>query len=266
MAGLNLEKLKQRLEEEENKSNGASVEYDKLTQGKNTRRILFPKGTNDEFYSEGYIHYNVGGKGVVTCRKTFGYNERCPICEYVNNLRESANPEDQNLYQKMRAKKRIYINVLDRDKGEDKPKVLGIGQSIFKALLGVFCDPDYGDITDPDKGRDVMITRSGQGINTTYSLLVKPNTSPVSLTVSKEELDTGMADLKSLFLNKSYDELLAILNGTDSNSQATETTNTIGEINEGFKPIGDEELPFKTDDEDDTISEISRILATKNRE
>lgn len=193
---------------------GNQIKYDKLTQGKNIRRILFPKGDNNSFYSEGFVHFAIGEKKrTYTCPKTFDPRARCPICEASDRLRESKDKNDKQLGDAMRARKRAYVNVINRDSDNeiDEPIVLPVGATILKQLLGIICDPDYGDITDFDTGRDITIKRSGTGLNTEYDVLPKPNTSVASTTVSMEHLDNQMTDLNSLFKQSSYEELKAEL-------------------------------------------------------
>lgn len=215
MGKLNMEAMKAKLDSESRSGNYNNAEYDKLKQGKNVRRILWPKGDSDSFYSEGFLHFNLGedGNTVVTCPKTFGSKERCPICEYVEELQKSKNKEDAKLASKLKATRKIYVNTISRDDDEETPKVLPIGVTVLKGLLEAICDPDYGDITDPDEGRDVTITRKGEGMKTEYSVLIKPKASIVSDDLSASEIEDEMTDLDSLFVKKSYEELQDVLNG-----------------------------------------------------
>ena len=215
MGKLNMEAMKAKLDSESHSGNYNNAEYDKLKQGKNVRRILWPKGDSDIFYSEGFLHFNLGedGNTVVTCPKTFGSKERCPICEYVEELQKSKNKEDAKLASKLKATRKIYVNTISRDDDEETPKVLPIGVTVLKGLLEAICDPDYGDITDPDEGRDVTITRKGEGMKTEYSVLIKPKASIVSDELSASEIEDEMTDLDSLFVKKSYEELQDVLNG-----------------------------------------------------
>ena len=218
MGKLNLDKMKSELEAE-SQSNFSNTGFDKLQQGKNVRRVLWPKGDKDSFYSEGYLHFGLGseGKSVATCPKTWGSKEKCPICEYVEQLQKSKNKDDKKLANDIKAKRRIYINVLNRDDEEDgdTPKVLPIGVMTLKGILETICDADYGDITDPEDGRDITIIRKGKGLQTTYSVLPKPKSSEACEDKTPEELEEEMTDLDSLFIKKSYEELESILNGDD---------------------------------------------------
>lgn len=218
MGKLNLSALKTKQAELKKGNGGNDYGFDKLEAGKNVRRILPPKGEKDMFYSEGYQHFGLGadGKKVVTCLSTYG--KKCPVCEYLDSIKNSSNKEDKEFSKNARKSRRIFINVLNRDSDEDeeKVKVLPIGVTILKQVIDIICDPDYGDITDFEEGRDITITKSGKGMNTEYSVLAKPKESIASTQFSAEELDTIMPDLDSLFTEKSYEEIKAILNGEEA--------------------------------------------------
>ena len=222
MGKLNLNAMQTKLDAE-SQSGYSNTDYDKLGQGKNVRRILWPKGDKESFYSEGYLHFSLGedGKKVATCPKTFGSKNKCPICEYVEELQKSKSKDDKKLADDIKAKRRIYVNVINRDSEdeEETPKVLPIGVTILKGILETICDADYGDITDPEDGRDITITRKGQGLKTEYGVLPKPKSSAVSETLAPEEIEEQMTDLDTLFIEKSYEELEAILNGEEESAK-----------------------------------------------
>lgn len=236
MGKLNMDAMKARLDDEQQSGNYSNTDYDKLVQGKNVRRVLWPKGDSENFFSEGYLHFGLGedGKRVVTCPKTFNSKNKCPICEYVEQLQKSKSKEDKKLADDIKAKRRIYINVLNRDSDdeEDTPKVLPIGVTILKGLLEAICDPDYGDITDPETGRDVTISRTGQGLKTEYSVLPKPKSTVASDTSDPDEIEENMTDLESLFIEKSYEELEAILNGEDEEDDSDNSSEDDGDDEE----------------------------------
>ncbi len=191
--------------------------FDKLADGKNIRRVLFPKGNKDMFYSDGYVHYQCGpDKKTITCNTTKG--ESCPICQALYKLKDSDNPEDQTAYTLQKRKRRIAINVLNLDEENPQPKVLFIGATILKGLLQLITDEDYGDITDAETGRNVTITRTGQGLNTSYSVVAKPNASALD---NADEIEEKMADLDNLFNIKPIAELQEIANSISNSNVAT---------------------------------------------
>lgn len=233
MGKLNMKAMNAAQAREAERGSG-NAQYDKLVQGKNVRRLLWPKGDKDSFYSEGYVHFGLGedGKTMVTCPKTFDSHNRCPVCEYVEQLQKSKDKDDKKMADDIKARRRIYINVINRDSDdeEDTPKVLPIGVTILKGLLDIICDPDYGDITDYKEGRDLTIKRTGQGLKTEYSVIAKPNTSVASESLSMEELEEKMPDLDAMFREKTYEELEEILNGEDASDDEDEDDDSDGEV------------------------------------
>lgn len=217
MGKLNMSAMQAKQEELQRGGGNSDYGFDSLESGKNVRRVLPPKGDSDTFYSEGFLHFGLGadGKTAVTCLDTFG--KKCPICEYLESIKSSKAKEDKELCKNARKTKRMYINVINRDSQDEEevPKVLPIGKMILKQIIDIICDPDYGDITDFEEGRDITITKSGKGIDTEYSVIAKPKESIASEQYSEEELDELLPDLESLFTEKSEEELMAILAGEE---------------------------------------------------
>ena len=277
MGKLNMDAMKSQLNAESQNSY-SNAEYDKLQQGKNVRRVLWPKGDNELFYSDGYLHFGIGpeGKSVATCPKTWGQKEKCPICEMVEQLQKSKSKDDKKLADDIKAKRRIYINVINRDDEEETPKVLPIGATIFKGLLETICDADYGDITDPETGHDVTITRKGQGLKTEYTVLPKPKATVVSDTQTPEEIEAEMTDLNSLFIKKSYDELKALLDGEEAEDEDEDEEHEDEEDND--EADDEDDVPFdmkdsepdeaedKEDADDDEVQDaIAAALARRKK-
>lgn len=231
MGKLNMEAIqaaKVRLE----RQGGSGLAFDKLANGKNVRRILWPKGNKDLCYSEGYIHFGLGddGKTSMVCRKTNDSKAHCPVCEYISQLQMSKDKNDKKLAEAIKARKRVYLNVIDRDSDSDTDelKVLPVGLTIQKAIVAILCDPDYGDITDPVEGRDVTIKRTGQGLNTEYSVLPKPNASPASTTLTPEQIEEQMADLDAFWSIPSVEDMEKVIYGEDGDDDDYEPRNRSG--------------------------------------
>lgn len=233
MGKLNMDAIqaaKVRLE----RQGGSGLAFDKLSNGKNVRRILWPKGDKDLCYSEGYIHFGLGedGKTSMICRKTSDSKEHCPICEYISQLQMSKDKNDKKLAEAIRARKRVYLNVIDRDSDTDKDelKVLPVGLTVQKQIIAILCDPDYGDITDPIEGRDVTIKRTGQGLNTEYSVLPKPNSSPASTTLTPEQIEEQMADLDAFWTAPSIEDMEKVIYGEDGDYDEPRNGNGMARI------------------------------------
>lgn len=211
---LNMDKLKKK--SEDLSKSGGGADYDKLQPGKNVRRVLPPKGDRDVFWSEGYVHFQVGpeGKSTVTCLETYGQGKKCPVCQYVEQLKKGSKA-DKQLADRIRRTRRMYINVINRDGEDETPKVLPVGKTILQPIIDIICDPDYGDITDFEEGRDITITKTGKGLNTEYSVIAKPKPSVASEEMTEDELQEALPDLDALFIKKTPQEIQDILDGTN---------------------------------------------------
>ena len=238
MAGLNMDKLKERLEQlNSGGGSGAAVGFINLKSGRNQVRILPPGGGSDEFYQEVWVHYGVGKndtntKGtMVVCPTTRNEKASCPVCELAKELRSLSKVKDDEYSKQARSigrKKRVYFNALDRaedpstfTKGDDGWKdpegksgspvrVLGVGVGIFKDILKLICDPEYGDITDTEEGLDLIIEKSGSGqFNTEYDVRAMRKESVVGFDAWEENLN----DLKQFAKIPTYDELAAMMDG-----------------------------------------------------
>ncbi|HEY4430640.1 MAG TPA: hypothetical protein VGN87_06335 [Paenibacillus sp.] len=220
---------------------GGGISWLNLKDGRNVIRILPPKG-DGVFAKEVFVHFGVNKteenkRGtMVVCPKTHGDNKPCPVCDVVAEMRKLSKKKDDK-YDKMarelNKKTRVYYNVIDRaddldtfekkevdgkekwfnaDDEEETPiKVFGSGIGIYKALLALIIDPEYGDITDEDEGLDIIITKSGTGYNTKYEVKSVRKESVIGFDNWEEESH----DLNPLAKAKSYDEIDAILNGEE---------------------------------------------------
>lgn len=257
-----------------NKSGGA--DFLAIQDGRNVVRILPPKNDADMFFEEVFTHYGVGKTGdnkgqTVICPTTAGDHMNCPICETVKQLRQlsqKAGDKYDKMARDMGRKKRVYFNAISRaddltkyykkddgkmyykdDKGEEKQgspvKVLGTGIGILKDVLNYIVDPDYGDITDPTQGLDLIITKTGSGMKTEYDV----KTARKESAIGYEDWEECLNDLKQFSKFKTYDEIATILNG------GTPDTTPSSDMEEE-----DDDLPFNKPEEDATQSESGDSL------
>jgi len=296
MAKLDVSKLAERLEQLNkgggNNGGGTSFSYIKLEDGRNVVRILPPKGDND-FAEEVFVHYGVGKSEenkngtMVVCPTTKGEKEACPVCEYVKELRKLKKKDNDRYDKEARSlgrKKRVYFNAISEDTdledfekrevevdgkkvekwfsiSENKEmspvRILGTGIGIFKDVLSFIVDPEYGDITDPKTGLDLIITKSGTGFNTNYDVKTKRKESEVEF----EHWEECLNDLTVLSnVSRDYDALSALLTGEepepkDDDEDEDEEDTSTDSTDEG------------TDEEDDNLQDeiANAIKRRKNK-
>jgi len=193
---INLDKLRKKKKELDSKMSSDSL-FIRLEEGDNIFRIL-PIG--DDFYVE--VKHHVINRKLVVCPTTFG--KKCPICQMADEL------DQDNIEHSLRPKVRYYSIVVTK-KGE--VGVLGYGASVLKPLLDLLFDSSWGDFTDRRKGYAINIRRTGEGLNTSYSVLPRPKKP-----IKKEKWGKWIAkakkiDLKKIFKPKDYDELAKLVSG-----------------------------------------------------
>jgi hypothetical protein len=131
----------------------------------------------------------------------------------------------------MEPKMRTYVPVLVRGKESEGVKLWGFGKQVYQELLGFITDPDYGDITDPMGGRDILVEftpSEGPGQFPKTTIRVKPNVTPMTEDKNvAESVAKNQPNLDDIFKEPSYDDLKeALENWLNPDSEATETSST----------------------------------------
>lgn len=294
--GLDISKLAERLNQlntNNNHGEGSGIKFINIKDGRNVFRILPGKGDNF-FVEEVWVHYGVGKNAnnqngtMVVCPTTKGDDKPCPVCELSKQFKSMSKKKDDSYDKQAKSfyrKKRVYYNAIDRgdaisnyekredgkwyniaDDEEASPvKVLGTGIGVYKDLLKLITDPEYGDITKPEDGLDVIITKSGSGqFNTEYDVKTVRKESPIGFNAWEECLN----DLVQLAQPKSYDDIAKLLTGESSGSSNSESKED--DTPEDVSEIKDEDVPFPVEDEggtdDDALqAEIKAALAARRK-
>lgn len=237
---LNLDAMRAKLELSRN---GGKKQQDSTKwrpeEGDQTIRIL-PTSDGDPF-KEYHFHYNLGRNPGILCNKRV-HNEECPICDFASKLwRDGVDNNDDRAKReakKMFARKRYYSPILVRGKESEGVKVWAYGKQAYETLLGLVLDPDYGDITDPETGTDIVLNYTVPGTPGSFpKTQLKPRRRPSILCDDMVEdcaqLLESIPDIGSLFDKKTTEEVQALLdeylstdNSSESNSSETRKYNT----------------------------------------
>lgn len=214
---INLDSVKNRLQSMQaqsantpTKKNGEDIL--KLVPGKQTVRIV-PYVHNPEYpFIELLFHYNFNKK---TYLSPITYGNPDPIAELGKKIQANANgnKEEWKIGKGLEPKMRVYAPVIVRGREEEGVKFWGFGSEIYTELLSYMADPDYGDITDPIAGRDIVIDvllpeATGKKHNTP-TIRIKPNQSKLSDDKNVIELVKNQKNIKDIFQEPSYDDLQA---------------------------------------------------------
>ena len=196
--------------------------------GKTQIRILPYKLNTDTPFIELFFHYDLGGKSYLS-PTSFGRPD--PIEEFADKLKQSGNREDWRLGKKLEAKLRTFAPVVVRGEESQGTKFWGFGKTVYQELLSLIADPDYGDISDPINGRDVVVEfKTAEETGASFpktSIRVKPNQTPITedKAVLTNLLD-DQKDIREVYNELSYDELAESLGDWLNPSEEEETTKT----------------------------------------
>jgi hypothetical protein len=164
--------------------------------GLNLIRILPPWAPDREFWQEMGVHWGIGPNSDPYCCYTY-LNQSCPICHYVNAIK-ATDPEGAA---RMRVVRRFFLNIANLN--TDRVEVWNCSSTMLQHILRFFNNPDWGDLTHPERGYDIILERAGSGLDTKYTFMPKRNPSPIR---NPQWLDQIIA-LDKAFIFPPVDEL-----------------------------------------------------------
>ena len=151
---LNLDAMKAKLDKLNGKGEGGKKNFWRPEDGESNIRIVStPDG---DPFKEKFFHYNVAQGGFLCPKKNFG--DDCPVCDFVSKLYNDGDDESRQLARKLVAKSRFFSPVVVRGEDAEGVKVWGYSKTVYENLLQLVLNPDYGDITDPHNGTDLVLT------------------------------------------------------------------------------------------------------------
>jgi len=257
---MDLNAIKTKLESLQNQST-TSENFWKPEPGKQVVRIVPYKHNKDNPFIELYFHYNLGNK---TYLSPVSHGRPDPVQEFADKLKSTGDKDEWIQGKRLEPKMRTFVPVVVRGRETEGVKFWGFGKTVYQELLSVIADPDYGDITDPVNGRDIMIERqtpaeAGNQYGKT-TVRVKPNQTPI--TESKEMLEgvfENQPNLTELYTEPSYDELkealASYLNPTEEDTTTTTTTNGVAATTTPTANTGGT-TTAKTEDVEDAFDQL----------
>ena len=209
---MDLNAIKKRLNQLQTTNNRTSSLW-KPQPGKTQIRIVPYAFNKDNPFIELFFHYNMNNRSYLS---PISFGRPDPIEEFAQKLKGSGNKEDYQLARKLEAKMRTFAPVIVRGEEKQGVKFWGFGKTVYQELLSIIADPDYGDITDPVNGRDVVVEflsaeETGASFPKT-NIRVKPNQTPISDEPDILEAVKSQQDITEIYQELSYDDLTEVLN------------------------------------------------------
>ena len=182
------------------------------TEGKHTIRIVPWIGNKTYPFIELQFHY-LGNKTILS---PTSFGRRDPIAEFGESLLGNRSKEEWNEAKQFLPQLRTYVPIIVRGEEDKGVRFFSFGKTVYKQLLEMIADPDIGDITSIEGGRDLTVTYvPKEKSDTNYAkttVLYKPNITPLS--ADKELMKlwlTTQPDVASLYTENTYSELKTIL-------------------------------------------------------
>jgi hypothetical protein len=192
---------------------------------KNNKKVLLwtPKGKHVvrivpyKFDPTGYsfielkFHYNIKDENgrIRSYLSPDSFNRPDPIVEWSNRMKR-AGGDDWKLGRQWEAKSRTYVPIIVRGEEDLGVRFWGFGAQVFKELLRIVDNPEYGDITDLEKGTDIEIVFKDKTETATKlpetKITPKRNSSP-AIDAARKHILENQVDILTLFPEPTYDEL-----------------------------------------------------------
>lgn len=210
----------------------------KPTPGKHQIRLVPYKFNKDIPFIELFFHYNINNK---TYLSPISFGRPDPIVEFAEKLKRTGDTDDWKAGKKMEPKLRTFAPVIVRGKESEGVKFWGFGKTVYQDILGYIADPDYGDITDPMNGRDIVLEIvSAEESNAAYpttTIRVKPSQSKVVDTAEGiQSILENQKDITEIYSELSYAELKGVLeNWLNPSAPANGTGNNVNDALEAPK-------------------------------
>jgi hypothetical protein len=223
--------------------------------GQEVQLRIIPYKHGPDPFNELYFHYDIGPVKSIICPRSVNSTEKCPICEYGSYLVQEKNDKNFALWKRLKSRLRVYIPVLVRSQETEGVKFWGIGKNTYTAIAQLFIDPEYGDISDPIKGRDIKVLATAPTPQFIYGQVqVRPAANPSGLSLDTKvakDLIMNCPNVFDAFTKMSTDEIKQALDAFVAEGDKSETaqaeapvaevddeaTEDLSELNEMFEQI-----------------------------
>jgi hypothetical protein len=244
---INLDAIKSRLNKLQN-TQRKTVELWKPAPGKHQIRLVPYKFNKENPFIELFFHYNINNK---TYLSPMSFGRPDPIVEFADKLKRMGDKEDWKAAKRMEPKLRTFVPVLVRGEEGEGVRFWGFGKTVYQEILGYMADPDYGDITDQNDGRDIVVeVVSAEDSGTSYpvtTIRVKPKETP--LAENKEDVEkflNSQVEITDLYQELTYAELKSVLEGWLNPSAQSDDEKSVSTETLSSTASDDDEAPFDT--------------------
>jgi hypothetical protein len=170
----------------------------------NIRIVPIPNNGGQPFVDRWY-YYGIGGEKASGILAPYQFNKKDPIQDLINKLRDDGSDASKELAKKLYPKMRTYAAVIVRGEEDKGVRLWSFGKMIYQDLLKLMLDEDYGDITDPETGRDLKVSVTKQPGKTFADTKVTPRATQTSLSKDGSQAKQWLSSVPNI---DDYEELL----------------------------------------------------------
>ena len=208
--GINIDKMKAKLSAVNSKGRKSDVFW-RPDDGEQTIRIITP--ADGDPFKDYWFHYNVGNTpGFLSPKRNFG--EDCPLDKFVRQLFDEGGDENIKMAKSLMARQRFFSPVIVRGEEDKGVRIWGYGKTAYVELLNLVLNPDYGDITDPESGTDLVL-KYGKPAGAQFpQTTLTPRRRPTPLMEDPEvtaKMLESVPDMSDLFERKTPEQIQTIL-------------------------------------------------------
>jgi hypothetical protein len=170
----------------------------------NVRIVAIPNNDGQPFVDRWY-YYGIGGDkaGAILAPHQFGKKD--PIQDLINKLREDSSEASRELSKKLYPKMRTYAAVVVRGEEDKGVRLWAFGKMIYQDLLRLMLDEDYGDITDPENGRDIKVSVTKMPGKQWADTKIQPRANQSPLSKDRDQVKTWLTAIPKI---DDYEEIL----------------------------------------------------------
>jgi len=247
---IDIKKMREKLNKLNDKSGGKgkTTQYWRPVENADSTIRIVPTEDGDPL-KEYYFHYlrseDKKFQSVLCPKKNFG--ENCPMCDLVSKLYKEGDEESRKMAKDISAKQRFFSPIVVRGDEDKGVQLWGYSKTIYEELLKLMLNPEYGDITDPDEGLDLVVSSSKKSgkLFAETSLTPKRKASPLA---SRKELMTEIinhgTDFDNLFERRTASQVAEILDsflkgGSDEGGDVSDAASDEAEdLDSALKGLG----------------------------
>lgn len=199
----NDDKLAAEREKDKADDNGSRSDFYSLKKGRTVIRVLPSWSEEGLWFREMREYYFRMGDNHLFVTSPLDFGQPDPLDDYGRSVYEKGNEEAVKEAKRFRAKYRYLLNAIVLSDTQDTDmhagiKIVKVPKTVKMALVDFDTDPEYGDISNPEKGFNMIIDRSGEGLDTEYSVKAQRERTNIFELLKSSGLDPAQLTLHNL--------------------------------------------------------------------